>query len=49
MDDLGYGDISNFGAINYKTPNIDNMVNEGMSLQIFILRKQFVVLPEQDF
>ena len=30
MDDLGYGDISNFGAINYKTPNIDNMVNEGM-------------------
>lgn len=30
MDDLGYGDISNFGAINYKTPNIDKMVNEGM-------------------
>ena len=30
MDDLGYGDISNFGAINYKTPNIDKLVNEGM-------------------
>lgn len=30
MDDLGYGDISNFGAINYKTPNIDKMVNDGM-------------------
>ena len=30
MDDLGYGDISNFGAIDYKTPNIDMMVNEGM-------------------
>ena len=30
MDDLGYGDISNFGAINYKTPNIDKMVNEGI-------------------
>ena len=27
MDDLGYGDISNFGAINYKTPNIDRMAN----------------------
>ena len=30
MDDLGYGDIANFGAINYRTPNIDRMVNEGM-------------------
>ncbi len=30
MDDLGYGDISNFGAINYKTPNIDRMANQGM-------------------
>ena len=30
MDDLGYGDISNFGAINYKTPNIDKIVNDGM-------------------
>mgnify|MGYP001415587319 FL=1 len=30
MDDLGYGDISNFGAIDYKTPNIDMMVNKGM-------------------
>jgi len=30
MDDLGYGDISNFGAINYKTPNIDKMANDGM-------------------
>ena len=30
IDDLGYGDISNFGAINYKTPNIDKMANDGM-------------------
>lgn len=30
MDDLGYGDISNFGAIDYKTPNIDKLVNRGM-------------------
>ena len=30
MDDLGYGDISNFGAINYKTPNINRMANQGM-------------------
>ena len=30
MDDMGYGDISNFGAINYKTPNLDKLVNNGM-------------------
>ena len=30
MDDLGYGDIESFGAINYQTPNISNMVNRGM-------------------
>lgn len=30
MDDLGYGDIENFGAVNYKTPNINMMVNRGM-------------------
>jgi arylsulfatase A-like enzyme len=30
MDDMGYGDISNFGAINYTTPNIDKLVNDGM-------------------
>ncbi len=30
MDDLGYGDISHFGAIDYKTPNIDKLVNRGM-------------------
>ena len=30
MDDMGYGDISNFGAINYKTPNLDKLVNNGV-------------------
>lgn len=30
MDDMGYGDIANNGAIGYKTPNIDRMVNDGM-------------------
>ena len=30
MDDLGYGDINSFGAINYETPNLNNLVNEGM-------------------
>ena len=30
MDDLGYGDIENSGAVNYKTPNINMMVNRGM-------------------
>ena len=35
MDDMGYGDISNFGAINYKTPNLDKLVNNGMLLTNF--------------
>ena len=30
LDDLGYGDINSFGAINYETPNLNNLVNEGM-------------------
>ncbi|MBD0825460.1 sulfatase family protein [Aestuariibaculum marinum] len=30
MDDMGYGDLSLNGAIDYKTPNIDSMANEGM-------------------
>ena len=30
LDDLGYGDIENFGAIDYKTPNINKLANQGM-------------------
>lgn len=35
MDDMGYGDISCYGAIGYKTPNIDSMANEGMRFTHF--------------
>ena len=28
-DDLGYGDLSCYGAIKVKTPNIDNLANQG--------------------
>ncbi|MGC9375581.1 MAG: sulfatase family protein [Bacteroidales bacterium] len=30
MDDMGYGDMSCFGALNYLTPNMDKMAKEGM-------------------
>ncbi len=30
-DDLGYGDVSCFGQKNYKTPNIDNLAERGVS------------------
>lgn len=30
MDDMGYGDLSCFGALQYKTPNMDEMAKEGM-------------------
>ena len=30
MDDLGYGDVTPFGSINYETPNINKLANEGM-------------------
>jgi len=29
-DDLGYGDLSSFGAVKVNTPNIDRLANEGM-------------------
>lgn len=31
VDDLGYGDVSCFGQKNYKTPNIDNLAEHGVS------------------
>lgn len=30
MDDMGYGDMSCFGALNYTTPNMDKMAKDGM-------------------
>ena len=34
-DDLGYGDLSSYGAIQYKTPNLDRMASEGMRFTDF--------------
>ena len=34
-DDLGYGDLSCFGATGYKTPNIDRLAAEGMRFTNF--------------
>lgn len=34
-DDLGYADIGSFGAVGYKTPNLDQMAAEGMRLTSF--------------
>src|SRR5512145_2925666 len=30
MDDLGYGDLSSYGATRIKTPNIDRLAREGL-------------------
>ena len=35
IDDLGYGDIGPFGATKQKTPNLDRMAREGMTLTSF--------------
>jgi len=35
MDDMGYGDIGSFGAIDYQTPNLDNLAVEGMRFTNF--------------
>lgn len=35
MDDMGYGDIGSFGAIDYQTPNLDNLATEGMRFTNF--------------
>src|SRR5699024_2253360 len=35
MDDLGYGDIGRTGALEYSTPNIDNLASEGMQFTNF--------------
>ncbi len=30
LDDLGYGDLSSYGATSFETPNIDKLANEGL-------------------
>lgn len=30
LDDLGYGDVSAYGATEIQTPNIDRLANEGV-------------------
>ncbi len=36
LDDMGYGDLSVTGALNYKTPNIDRMAAEGTRFTNFL-------------
>ncbi|MHC4738468.1 MAG: sulfatase-like hydrolase/transferase [Planctomycetota bacterium] len=35
VDDLGYGDLSCYGATDLKTPNIDGLVSDGIRLDSF--------------
>lgn len=35
MDDMGYADVSSYGAVDYLTPNIDRLANEGMRFTEF--------------
>lgn len=36
LDDMGYGDLSITGALNYQTPNIDRMAAEGIRFTNFL-------------
>ncbi len=36
MDDLGYGDLGVTGALDYETPNIDRLANEGLRFTNFL-------------
>ena len=36
MDDLGYGDLSCYGASQYQTPNLDQMAKNGIRLTNFL-------------
>jgi arylsulfatase len=35
VDDMGYGDLASYGAIQYKTPNLDRMAAEGVRFTNF--------------
>lgn len=36
MDDLGYGDLSCYGALQYRTPNLDKLAGEGIRFTNFL-------------
>ncbi len=36
MDDMGYGDLSCYGALQYRTPNLDRLANEGIRFTNFL-------------
>jgi arylsulfatase A-like enzyme len=36
MDDMGYGDLSCYGAMQYQTPNLDKMAHEGIRFTNFL-------------
>jgi len=36
MDDLGYGDLSCYGATGYKTPNLDKLASQGIRFTNFV-------------
>ncbi len=35
MDDMGYGDLDSYGAIEYRTPNLDELADQGMRFTNF--------------
>ena len=35
MDDMGYADLGSYGAIGYKTPNLDKLAKQGMRFTNF--------------
>ena len=35
VDDLGYGDLSSYGATDLKSPHIDNLMSRGMRFDRF--------------
>ena len=36
MDDMGYGDLSCYGALDIYTPNLDKLANEGIRFTNFL-------------
>jgi hypothetical protein len=45
MDDMGFGDIGVNGALDYRTPNLDNWLRKACGLQTSYLPRLFAALP----